>query len=80
MPTVSATAARARLYHLIDQVAESHTPILITGKRSNAVLISEQDWQAVQETLYLLRAPGMRETILDGLNTPLSGTIEESDL
>jgi antitoxin YefM len=74
MPTVTATAARARLYHLIDQVSETHQPILITGKRNNAFLISEGDWQAIEETLYLLSIPGMRESIMEGLAAPLAET------
>jgi prevent-host-death family protein len=73
MPTVTATEARAKLYRLIDQAASSHEPIVITGKRANAVLISEDDWRAVQETLYLLSIPGMRESIREGLETPVEG-------
>ncbi len=71
MPPIKATEARAKLYRLLDQVAESHEPILITGKRSNAVLVSEDDWRALQETLHLLSVPGMRESILEGLKTPV---------
>lgn len=77
MPTVTVTAARTRLYHLVDQVADTHTPILITGKRANAVLISEEDWHAIEETLYLLRTPGMRESILEGLETSIDETYDE---
>ena len=64
MPTLTATDARANLYKLLDQVADSHEPILITGKRTNAVLISEDDWRSIEETLYLLSIPGMRESII----------------
>ncbi len=71
MPPIKATDARAKLYRLLDQVAESHEPILITGKRSNAVLVSEDDWRALQETLHLLSVHGMRESILEGLKTPV---------
>jgi len=71
MPPIKVTEARAQLYRLLDQVAESHEPILITGKRSNAVLVSEDDWRALQETLHLLSVPGMRESILEGLKTPV---------
>lgn len=71
MPTISATEARAKLYRLIDQAAETCEPILITGKRNNAVLISEADWRAIQETLHLLSIPGMRESIKEGLDTPV---------
>ena len=62
MTTIRATEARANLYKLLDQAAESHEPIQITGKRSNEILISEEDWQSIQETLYLLSIPGMRES------------------
>jgi antitoxin YefM len=70
MPILTATEARATLYNLLDEVAASHEPIFITGKRSNAVLISEDDWRAINETLYLLSIPGMRESIIEGLNAP----------
>ena len=66
------TQARAQLYQLLDAAAESHEPIQITGKRSNAVLVSESDWHSIQETLYLLSIPGMRESIRKGLAEPLS--------
>jgi antitoxin YefM len=69
MLTLPATKARAKLYTLIDEAARSHLPIQITGKRSNAVLVSEEDWSAIQETLFLLSVPGMRESIKEGLNT-----------
>jgi prevent-host-death family protein len=71
MTTLTASAARARLYKLLDQAADLHEPIQITGRRSNAVLISEEDWRAIQETLYLLAIPGMRESIRKGLETPV---------
>ncbi len=67
MAILKATDARADLYNLIDEAAESHQTIVITGKRNNAVLISESDWNAVNETLYLLSVPGMRESIKKGL-------------
>ncbi len=72
MDTIKATEARANLYSLIDQVEQSHEPVLITGKRSNAVLIAEDDWKSVQETLYLLSLPGMRESLIQGVSTPTS--------
>ena len=71
MTTLSASKARTGLYKLLDKTAESHEPIQITGKRHNAVLISEEDWTAIQETLYLLSIPGMRESIRKGLKMPL---------
>ena len=79
MPIVTATEARSKLYRLIDQAASSHEPIVITGKRANAVLISEDDWRAVQETLYLLSIPGMRESIREGLETPIEECAEDLD-
>jgi prevent-host-death family protein len=79
MPTVTATEARAKLYRLIDQAASSHEPIIITGKRANAVLVSEDDWRAIQETLYLLSIPGMRESIREGLETPIEECAEDLD-
>lgn len=71
MTTLSVTEARKQLYKLIDEVADSHQPVQITGKRGNAVLIGEDDWRAVQETLYLVSIPGMRESILEGMATPV---------
>lgn len=72
MTTITASEARAGLYRLIDQAAETHKPVLISGKRANAVLISEEDWSAIQETLYLLAVPGMRESIKDAMSEPLN--------
>ncbi|MDY6789831.1 MAG: type II toxin-antitoxin system Phd/YefM family antitoxin [Thermodesulfobacteriota bacterium] len=77
MPTLSATEARTKLYRLIDETSMTHEPIVITGKRGNAVLISENDWRAIQETMYLLNLPGMRESIQDGLLTPIEDCKEE---
>ncbi len=79
MSTFKATDARAKLYRLIDKAAESHEPIFITGKRANAVLISEDDWRSIQETLYLLSIPGMRKSIREGLRTPVSKCSKELD-
>ena len=67
MTTLTASEARANLYRLMDEAAESHQPIVISGKRNDAVLISAQDWNAIQETLHLLAVPGMRESIKEGL-------------
>lgn len=70
MLILTASEARANLYRLIDEAAESHEPIVIAGKRSSAVLLSAQDWSAIQETLYLLAVPGMRESIKAGMAEP----------
>lgn len=71
MTILSATEARKCLYSLVDDVAASHDPIQIVGKRNSAVLIAEEDWRAIQETLYLTSIPGMRESIQEGLQSPL---------
>ena len=78
MPTITATEARAALYTLIDEVANTHEPVLITGKRHNSVLISEEDWRAINETLYLLSIAGMRESIREGLAAPLDECSDEA--
>jgi prevent-host-death family protein len=78
MTTKTATQARANLYGLLDQVARTHEPVAITGRRNNGVLISEEDWRAIEETLYLLSVPGMRQSIRTGLRTPLSKTSEKA--
>lgn len=77
MTTLTATAARKSLYNLVDDVAMSHDPIQIIGKRHSAVLVSEDDWRAIQETLFLTSIPGMRESIQKGLNTPIEECSEE---
>ena len=74
---VTASEARADLYRLIDQTAESHQPILISGKRRSAILVSADDWQAIQETLYLLAIPGMRESIKKSMAEPLAKSTKE---
>ncbi len=75
MSALTVTEARKRLYRLVDEVADSHEPVRLVGKRNTAVLVSEEDWQAIQETLYLASIPGMRESIIKGLETP----VEECD-
>lgn len=79
MATMSATEARKQLYRLLDEVARSHEPVQITGKRGNAVLVSEDDWRAVQETLYLVSIPGMRESVLEGMATSADELEDELD-
>lgn len=71
MKTITTGKARASLHRLLRDMAASHEPIQITGKNANAILIAEEDWRAIQETLYLLSVPGMRESIREGLNTPV---------
>jgi prevent-host-death family protein len=77
MTTLSASEARKRLYSLVDEVKESHVPVQIVGKRGSAVLVSEEDWKAIEETLYLASIPGMRESIKKGLKTPIEKCSEK---
>jgi len=79
MNILNVTEARAKLYTLIDETAASHQPVIITGKRGNAVLVSEEDWNAISETLYLLSVPGMRESIKEGIEQDLSECSNELD-
>ena len=77
MTTVNVTEARTNLYKLIDDATMSHEPVVITGKRGNAVLLAEDDWNAITETLHLLSVPGMRESIITGMQEPLGETATE---
>ena len=77
MPIISETDAQANLGRLIDDAAQSHCPIVITGANHRAVLLSEEDWSSIPETLYLLSVPGMRESLLEGATTPLDECVEE---
>ena len=79
MQTLSASEARANLYRLMDQTAESHQPITIAGKRHDAVLVSAEDWQAIQETLFLMAVPGMRESVKEGMAEPLKDSAKALD-
>ena len=77
MKSITATKARENLYKLIDETNSSHEPIHISGKRSNAVLISEEDWRSIEETLFLSSIPGMKKSIVKGLKTPVSECSED---
>lgn len=79
MTILNATEARSKLYNLIDEAAETHEPIVITGKRGNAVLLSESDWNAIKETLHLFSVPGMRESIKEGLAESIEECSRELD-
>jgi prevent-host-death family protein len=79
MSVLTASDARSNLYRLIDQANESHEPIIISGKRNNAVLIAEDDWKALQETLFLISIPGMKESILSGMAEPLETSQKKID-
>lgn len=80
MTSISATKARAKLYSLILEVQKGNDPVLITGKKGNAVLVSEEDWRAVTETMYLLSIPGMRESIRKGMKEPVSKSSRRNPL
>lgn len=77
MKTITASHARANLYRLLEETTQSSEPIQITGKKGNAVLVSVDDWRALQETVYLLSIPGMRESIREGLATPIEECSED---
>jgi PHD/YefM family antitoxin component YafN of YafNO toxin-antitoxin module len=77
MKTIPATRARETLYRLLDEVAESNEPVQIAGPRSSVVMVSEADWRAIEETLFLLSVPGMRESIREGMASPLEDSSEE---
>ena len=79
MKSIKVTKARSNIYKLLQEANQSHEPIQITGKESNAVLIAEEDWNAIQETLFLLTIPGMRKSILKGMKTPVDECVEELD-
>jgi prevent-host-death family protein len=68
MKTINVTNARKELYKLIDQVQDAHEPVYITGKNNSAVLLSVEDWRAIEETMFLTSIPGMRESIIEGMN------------
>ena len=72
MTTLNMSEARKRFYQLADEADKEHRPILITGKRNNVVLISEDDWHSIQETLHLSSIPGMVESIQEGIKTSAS--------
>lgn len=80
MDVFSATQARAKLYRLIDETADAHKPVLITGARNNAVLIAEEDWNDIQETLHLMSVPKMAESIIEGSKVPVEECISLEDL
>jgi antitoxin YefM len=79
MKTIAIKNARKQLYRLVEQVQTSHEPVQLTGKGGNVVLVSEDDWRGIQETLYLVSILGMRESIVEGMATPTSQMSTELD-
>jgi len=80
MRTITVTEARTKLFRLIDKVAMEHEPMLLTGKRNKAVLVSEADWREIEETLALLSVPGLKKDLMEGVRTPVEDCVAESDL
>jgi len=79
MSSINITSARKDLYRIVESVNQTHEPIEITGKNGNAVLVGEKDWKSITETLFLTSIPGMRDSILQGMNEPISEMSEELD-
>ena len=79
MSSINITNARKDLYRIVESVNLSHEPVHITGKNSSAVLIGEDDWKSIEETLFLMSIPGMRESIINGMNTPINELSEDLD-
>ena len=79
MKTITATEARKTLYRLLDEVTVTSEPVQITGKRGSAILVSEDDWRAIEETIHLMSIPGMAESIRKGMDTPIEECVEELD-
>jgi antitoxin YefM len=80
METLSISEARANLFKLVERVALSHQPVHIHGRHNKAVLLSEEDFDSIQETLYLMSVPGMYEKLKEGLKTPIEECIPDSEL
>lgn len=80
MKSIPVSQARANLFKLLDEAAATNEPVLITGKRNNAVLISEEDWRSIQETLYLSQITGLKESLIEGKNTPVEECIPLEDI
>ena len=79
MSIINATNARAHFFRLMDEAVDTHEPIYVTGKSGNVVMLSEDDFRSIQETLYLCSIPGMRDKIVEGLNTPLDECVDDDD-
>ena len=80
MSAINITNARKELYSLVEDVNRYSEPVLIVSKKGNAVLVSESDWNAIQETVYLNSIPGMVESIKKGMETPIEDCVSEEDV
>ncbi|MEZ4605518.1 MAG: type II toxin-antitoxin system Phd/YefM family antitoxin [Deinococcales bacterium] len=79
MTTLTMNEAKTKLISLIEEATLTHQPIMIQGETSNAILLAEADWNNIAETLNLLSIPNMRESIQEGMNTPISECAEDLD-
>lgn len=79
MSIINATNARNNFFKVIDEAITTHEPVYVTGKNGNVVIISEEDWRSIQETIYLSGIPGIKEKIIKGLNTPLDECVEDNE-
>ncbi|MEN6325239.1 MAG: type II toxin-antitoxin system Phd/YefM family antitoxin [Syntrophomonas sp.] len=79
MTAINSTTARNNFFKIMEETIGSHEPIIITGKKGNVVMVSEEDWRSIQETLYLCSIPGMRDKIIKGIATPLEECIEDNE-
>jgi len=77
MSIMNATTARNNFFKLIEEALTTHEPVVVTGKTGNVVILSEEDWRSIEETLYLSNITGMKEKIVKGLNTPLDECVED---
>jgi len=80
MEYLSVRQARDNLYKLIDEVSEHHSPVLIAGKRNDVVLVSKEDWDAIQETVYLNNIPNMVQSIQSAAEEPIEESTDIKDL
>ncbi|MFZ3044314.1 MAG: type II toxin-antitoxin system Phd/YefM family antitoxin [Desulfatirhabdiaceae bacterium] len=78
MPLLNATTARKNFFKVMEETIVTHEPVIITGKNGNVVMLSEEDWRSIQETLFLCSIPGMREKIIKGIQTPLEECLEDN--
>ncbi len=80
MTTTTITNFRKNIYSLVENTVKYNEPVNITTKEGNAVMISEDEYNGLIETLYLTSIPGMREKLTEGLNTPLDETVSEEEV
>lgn len=77
---IKASAARQNFFRLIEDAVKNHEPVMVTSKQGNVVIISEEDYRAIQETLYLLSVPGMRESIIEGMKEAAEECVKAEEI